>query len=65
MSGAANVATGEEYTFTWTATAPSTAGSYNFQWQMLKEGVAWFGAKSPNMAVTVSGRRYRRWRRSS
>jgi hypothetical protein len=30
------VAPGASYTFTYTFTAPATAGSYNFQWQLLK-----------------------------
>src|SRR4029077_14833457 len=27
---------------------------YNFQWQMVQEGVEWFGDISPNVSVTVS-----------
>ena len=42
------------YTFTFTVTAPTTPGVYNFQWRMLQEGVEWFGATSPNVAITVS-----------
>lgn len=34
-------------------TAPTTVGTYNFQWQMLREGDAWFGEKSTNVAVSV------------
>jgi hypothetical protein len=33
--------------------APSTPGSYNFQWKMLREGVAWFGGLSTNQVITV------------
>lgn len=47
------VANGQAATFSFTATAPSTPGTYNFQWQMLQEGVAWFGTSSPNQAITV------------
>ena len=54
MDGAASVGNGEQYTFTWTATAPSASGTYNFQWRMVQEAVAWFGEKSPNTVVTVS-----------
>lgn len=42
------------YKFTFTVTAPSVAGTYNFQWRMLQEGVEWFGAVSPNTLITVS-----------
>jgi hypothetical protein len=41
-------------TFVFTITAPPTAGTYNFQWKMLQEGNVWFGALSPNVAITVS-----------
>lgn len=32
------------YTFTFTVTVQAPPGTHNFSWQMLKEGVAWFGA---------------------
>jgi len=32
-------------TFTFIVTAPSTPGTYNFQWQMVQDGVEWFGEK--------------------
>jgi RHS repeat-associated protein len=48
------VSPGQQYTFTFPITAPATAGTYNFQWKMLREAVEWFGALSPNVAVTVS-----------
>ena len=53
---AASVATNQNATFTFTVVAPidSTGSAYNFQWQMLKEGVTWFGATSTNVAVVVS-----------
>ena len=41
-------------TFTFDVTAPTTAGSYNFQWRMVQDGVAWFGDKTPNVAITVT-----------
>ncbi len=44
---------GEQKTFTFTVRAPSAAGSYNLQWRMLREGVAWFGALSANRTVQV------------
>jgi hypothetical protein len=30
-------------TFTFTTQAPLTPGVYTFAWQMLQEGVEWFG----------------------
>jgi len=38
---------------TFTVRAPSTPGTYNFQWQMLREGVAWFGAASTSQPISV------------
>src|SRR5262245_61177327 len=55
MGSSDNVAPGQQKTFTWTVTAPSTAGSYNFQWRMVRDGVAWFGPLSTNVVVAVSG----------
>ena len=40
-------------TFTFTVWAPGKAGSYNFQWQMLREGVEWFGPLTPNLVISV------------
>ena len=45
-----NVAPNTNYTFNFTMTAPS-AGTYNPKYQMLKEGVAWFGA---TLSKTIS-----------
>lgn len=49
-----DIARGQTGTFTATFTAPATVGTYNFQWQMLIEGVKWFGAKSDNRTITVA-----------
>ncbi|MFB9288640.1 NBR1-Ig-like domain-containing protein, partial [Pseudoduganella plicata] len=49
-----SVAPGQTGTFTATVTAPQTAGTYNFQWQMVHEDVTWFGAKTDNLSVTVT-----------
>lgn len=49
---AANVAPGQQATFNFNVTAPSTPGNYNFQWRMLQEGTAWFGSSSTNVVVT-------------
>jgi len=48
-----SVGSGEEYTFAWMATAPTSPGSYNFEWRMVQDGVAWFGVHSTNTVVTV------------
>jgi RHS repeat-associated protein len=50
-----SVAPGDEYTYNFTVTAPATPGTYNFQWRTVHDGVAWFGAYSPNVAVSVTG----------
>jgi PKD repeat protein len=39
--------------FTFTITAPPTAGPAAFQWQMVQDGVAWFGDLSPLVNITV------------
>lgn len=49
----AAVGPGQEKTFTFTITAPQTPGTYNFQWRMVQESREWFGATSPNVAITV------------
>jgi len=49
-----SVAPDQDKTFTWTVTAPATAGTYNFQWQMRQSGVEWFGDFTTNVAVTVT-----------
>ena len=48
-----NVAPNTDYTFTFTMTAPST-GTYNPKYQMVKDGVEWFGA-TLSKTITVSG----------
>ncbi|MCX8091420.1 MAG: PA14 domain-containing protein, partial [Verrucomicrobiae bacterium] len=35
---------GQNVTFTFTATAPTTPGTYPFDWRMVEDGVEWFGA---------------------
>ncbi len=49
----APVLSGEEATLSFAVLAPPTAGTYNFQMQMVHECVEFFGASSPNVAVTV------------
>ena len=44
-------------TFTFTVKAPTTPGTYNFQWKMLGMGISaveWFGEATPNVSVTVA-----------
>ena len=48
------VGPGQQKTFSFAVTAPSTPGTYNFQWRMVQEGVTWFGTESPNVVVTVT-----------
>ncbi len=47
------VAPQETKTFTMTFTAPATPGTYAFQWRMVRETIAWFGATTPSVSVTV------------
>lgn len=49
----ASVAPGGQVTFSFSVTAPATAGSYNFQWRMVQEWVEWFGDFTPNIVVAV------------
>lgn len=49
-----NIATNQSKTFTWTVKAPSSPGTYYFQWRMLREGVAWFGSSSLTVIVKVT-----------
>lgn len=47
------VSAGNNWTFNFNLTAPSTPGNYNFQGRMLQENVEWFGDLSPNVVVSV------------
>jgi hypothetical protein len=49
------IAPGTSGTFSFTVTAPTAAGTYNFQWQMIQEGVGFFGDLTPNKPLTVGG----------
>ena len=49
-----SVAPNTNATFTFNVTAPTTTGTYNFQWKMQQDGVGFFGAASTNVAITVS-----------
>jgi len=48
-----SIANGETKTFEFQVNAPAAAGTYDFQWRMLEEGVEWFGDFSQNVIVTV------------
>jgi Putative Ig domain/Ig-like domain from next to BRCA1 gene len=55
VSLGSSVSPGSDATFTFNVTAPSVAGTYNFQWAMLQSGAGYFGSASANLAVTVNG----------
>jgi hypothetical protein len=44
---------GQTVVFTFTVAAPGTPGIYDFQWQMLNEGITWFGPLTDPVHVTV------------
>lgn len=52
--GVDSVAPGASVTFTGNFTAPSAIGNYNYQWQMIREGTAWFGTPTPNQVINVA-----------
>lgn len=49
-----DVPPGQQAVFSFNVTAPSTPATYNFQWRVVRDGVAWFGAFTPNIAIQVS-----------
>jgi hypothetical protein len=49
------VEAGASVTFTFRVTAPSTPGTYSFQWRM-QHGTTFFGAASPNIPIKVIAR---------
>ncbi len=55
MDVPSTVPPGMQVTFNLTLTAPAVSGTYNFQWQMVEEGISWFGAMTLNMPVIVTG----------
>jgi hypothetical protein len=54
------VAPGATKTFSFSITAPSTPGTYDFQWRMVHDAVdgglapAWFGQFTPNVSIVVA-----------
>jgi hypothetical protein len=49
----ATTVTAANATFSFNVTAPTTAGTYNFQWKMVQDLVEWFGAQSANATIKV------------
>lgn len=45
---------GQVATFRFPVRAPATVGTYNFQWQILREGTALVGAPSPNLRIAAA-----------
>jgi hypothetical protein len=52
LPDSASIAPGQSFTFTFTAVAPTTPGSYNFQWQMIDQHVGVFGDLTPNVVCS-------------
>ena len=48
-----DVAPGAEVTLRFPVRAPDVVGHHNFQWQMVHDGIAWLGLKTPNVDVRV------------
>jgi hypothetical protein len=53
LSLPAPVAPGGQATIDFTVTAPSSAGTYNFQWQMIRLSSGFFGTTLPNTTINV------------
>ncbi|GLC29704.1 NBR1-Ig-like domain-containing protein [Clostridium omnivorum] len=51
LPGTDSIAPSASKTFTFTMTAPASEGTYTSDWQMVQDGVAWFG---PKLAKTVT-----------
>lgn len=47
------VAPNTDLNVTFTAFAPTTPGTYNFQWRTYQDGVGYFGEASDNVVITV------------
>ncbi|MCA8916223.1 MAG: carboxypeptidase regulatory-like domain-containing protein [Planctomycetes bacterium] len=43
----------DTYVFSFTVTAPASAGEYNMRWRMVQDGVQWFGQMSEQLKITV------------
>lgn len=55
LLGTSSIGPGAQKAFTFAIRAPSTPGTYNFQWRMLHESTTlqWFGSSSTNVAIVV------------
>jgi alpha-tubulin suppressor-like RCC1 family protein len=49
----ADVTSGQVSNNQFTVIAPTTPGTYHFQWQMVQETIAWFGEASPDTVIQV------------
>ena len=49
-----SVPPGATATFTFNVRAPGSTGYHNFQWQMVRDGYAWFGDATPNVVIEVA-----------
>lgn len=45
---------GQGVNFSFNGAAPTTPGTYNFDWQMLQDGVSWFGQKCSAKITVIS-----------
>lgn len=54
LSSSSAVSPGASKTWTFTAAAPASTGSYTFQWRMTQEGLETFGAASAGVQVLVT-----------
>jgi hypothetical protein len=45
---------GQNHTFSFTVTAPTTPATYAMQWRMVQDAVEWFGDLTPNLAIRVA-----------
>lgn len=55
LTGGVSVAPGEEHTFQFTMSAPVTPGAYTTDWQMIHDGVGWFGETHAETVTVVDG----------
>jgi len=53
LSPAESIAPDAEKTFTFNITVPTAEGVYSFQWEMMQEGVEWFGDESNIKSIRI------------
>jgi Ig-like domain from next to BRCA1 gene/Thrombospondin type 3 repeat len=49
-----SISPGQSKTFVVSAIAPTSSGTYGFQWRMVREGINWFGPSSANANISVA-----------